>query len=109
MSPEQRIRFRHRGQWQPEYVKNQVHTRSYNVEDRNGDQSKRNRRNIIQSKETSFKEPIVELDGEDKDEDTVRDKATSDSEVENPDTTELEDARSPESVRQVQPYKTRAG
>lgn len=107
LSPGQRVRFRHRGQWQPGYVKDQVHTRSYNVEDQNGDQFRRNRRDIIQSKETSFKEPIVELD--DEDEDAVRDKETSDPEVENLDTTEVEDARSPEIVQQVQPYKTRAG
>lgn len=67
----------------------------------------KNRRDIIQSKETRFKEPIVELD--DEDEDSVRDKETSDSEVKHPDTTEVEDARSQEIVQQVQPYKTRAG
>lgn len=71
---------------------------------RNGDKFRRNRRDIIQSKETSFKEPIVELD--DEDEDTVRDKETSDSEVENPDTTEVEDARTSEIAQRVQPYKT---
>lgn len=106
--PEQRVRFRHRGHWQPGYVKDQVHTRSYNLEDQNG----RNRRDIIQSKKPvlknqSFKEPIVELD--DEDEDTVRDKETSNSEAGNPDTTEVEGARSPDIVQQVQPYKTRAG
>lgn len=90
LSPGQRVRFRHRGQWQPRYIKDQVHTRSYNVEGQNGDQFRRNRRDIIQSKETSFKEPIVELD--DEDEDTVRDKESSDSEVENLETTDVEDA-----------------
>lgn len=90
LSPGQRVRFRHRRQWQPGYIKDQVHTRSYNVEGQNGDQFRRNRRDIIQSKETSFKEPIVELD--DEDEDTVRDKESSDSEVENLETTDVEDA-----------------
>lgn len=67
----------------------------------------KNRRDIIQSKETRFKEPVVELD--DEDEDSVRDKETSDSDVKHPDTTEVEDARSQEIVQQVHPYKTRAG
>ncbi|XP_065942084.1 uncharacterized protein [Magallana gigas] len=107
LSPGQRVRFRHRGQWQPRYVKDQVHTRSYNLQDQNGDQFRRNRRDIIQSKETSFKEPIVELNDEDGD--TVREKETSNSEAGNPDTTEIEEARSPDIVQQVQPYKTRAG
>lgn len=101
LSPGQRVRFRHRGLWQPGYVKDQVHTISYNVQDQNGDQFRRNRGDFIQSKET-----IVELD--DEDEDIVRDKETIHSEAGNPDTTEVEDGRSPDIVQQVQPYKTRA-
>lgn len=42
LSPGQRVRFRHRGQWQPGYVNDQVHTRSYNLQNQNGDQFRRN-------------------------------------------------------------------
>lgn len=38
LSPGQGVRFRHRGQWQPGYVKDQIHTTLYNVEGQNGDQ-----------------------------------------------------------------------
>lgn len=79
MSSGQRVTFRHKGQLQPGYIKDQVHTRSYFVEDQNGDQFRRNQRDIMQPKETTFKEPIVEVD--DKDGDKVRDNKKNDSEV----------------------------
>lgn len=38
LSPAQEVIFRRRIQWQPGYIKEQVHTRSYNVKDQNEDQ-----------------------------------------------------------------------
>ena len=107
MEPGQKVRFQHKGQWTPGYVKNQVHDRSYNIENLDGDVYRRNRRDINKSNESSFRRPIVESDDLDD---------INETNIEVPEQPPVHEEkvhnRVPErssGPEQPQPYKTRVG
>ena len=56
------MKFQHKGQWTPGYVQNQIHDRSYNIENLDDDNYRRNCRDINKSNQKSFRIPILEND-----------------------------------------------